>query len=571
MYPLVSSIIHQVPRKGTRFNKASTIRVYPFSSKKSKSKSKSRLRNKGRPLSKSFCPPISQQKDSSHKIPSTTDSLLTTAIGADPNFESRALSNSSIFQPTPVSATKSTLPSLDLSSHNQINNNRSWIGNSTNLSSPTQNILPTPPGSGESESFIIKPGGQNSMAAVLQPQSTMSNGLGSGSSLISRRTAGNNLPGPLELPVNALSAKFGAPISSSILPTVNNHHSQSNINALLTPPSNVSGENLSPISSGANSSSNLAAIGIPPYSTNGYYQSQPYSSASSSQGQTQTWNQSLHHYPRGRFSPSLASLMRNPSTGSPSESLPPPSYDLGALPPFPNNLTHPGPLSPPPQQQQQHQQQQQPQQQQQHHHHQQPPQHQHSGSLPYNMTSGAPPPPLHSPITAQDSYMQQKLPPTPSYYQSMTPQTSHFPQYSTGSPSIASPLSATTPTSRISPISQTMPGYNRPYPMQGIHSPGHMPPGYGSAGFHQQPIFNSGHAAQIQHTYGTQSCTTPLDRPFKCDQCPQSFNRNHDLKRHKRIHLAVKPFPCKYCDKSFSRKDALKVHSYHPTCRDYIG
>ena len=37
------------------------------------------------------------------------------------------------------------------------------------------------------------------------------------------------------------------------------------------------------------------------------------------------------------------------------------------------------------------------------------------------------------------------------------------------------------------------------------------------------------------------------------------FNRNHDLKRHKRIHLAVKPFPCNHCDKSFSRKDALKV------------
>jgi len=50
-------------------------------------------------------------------------------------------------------------------------------------------------------------------------------------------------------------------------------------------------------------------------------------------------------------------------------------------------------------------------------------------------------------------------------------------------------------------------------------------------------------------------------RPFKCDQCPRSFNRNHDLKRHKRIHLAVKPFPCGHCDKSFSRKDALKVRT----------
>ena len=51
------------------------------------------------------------------------------------------------------------------------------------------------------------------------------------------------------------------------------------------------------------------------------------------------------------------------------------------------------------------------------------------------------------------------------------------------------------------------------------------------------------------------------DRPFECDSCPQSYNRNHDLKRHKRIHLAVKPFPCKHCDKSFSRRDALKVSS----------
>ncbi|KAF2083226.1 hypothetical protein K490DRAFT_10963, partial [Saccharata proteae CBS 121410] len=75
--------------------------------------------------------------------------------------------------------------------------------------------------------------------------------------------------------------------------------------------------------------------------------------------------------------------------------------------------------------------------------------------------------------------------------------------------------------------------------------------------------FNSGHAANMQHLYGghhPQQAQPANDRPFKCDQCPQSFNRNHDLKRHKRIHLAVKPFPCGHCDKSFSRKDALKRH-----------
>ncbi|KAH7080228.1 putative C2H2 finger domain protein [Paraphoma chrysanthemicola] len=76
------------------------------------------------------------------------------------------------------------------------------------------------------------------------------------------------------------------------------------------------------------------------------------------------------------------------------------------------------------------------------------------------------------------------------------------------------------------------------------------------------PRFNSADATAIPHLPGLPPYHFPIanDRPFKCDQCPESFNRNHDLKRHKRIHLAVKPFPCNHCDKSFSRKDALKRH-----------
>lgn len=74
--------------------------------------------------------------------------------------------------------------------------------------------------------------------------------------------------------------------------------------------------------------------------------------------------------------------------------------------------------------------------------------------------------------------------------------------------------------------------------------------------------YHGGHGG-MQHMYSmpphSQQPAPPNDRPFKCDQCMQSFNRNHDLKRHKRIHLAVKPYPCGHCDKSFSRKDALKV------------
>ncbi|EST08736.1 Zinc finger, C2H2 [Kalmanozyma brasiliensis GHG001] len=54
--------------------------------------------------------------------------------------------------------------------------------------------------------------------------------------------------------------------------------------------------------------------------------------------------------------------------------------------------------------------------------------------------------------------------------------------------------------------------------------------------------------------------TLPPPKQFKCSACDAIFSRNHDLKRHARIHLAVKPFPCGYCDKAFSRKDALKRH-----------
>ncbi|KAL5114829.1 hypothetical protein ACEQ8H_007258 [Pleosporales sp. CAS-2024a] len=224
------------------------------------------------------------------------------------------------------------------------------------------------------------------------------------------------------------------------------------------------------------------------------------------------------------------------------------------------------------------------QQQQQHHHHHQQAHHMMSQHAPTPSSSSAS---QQSPALAQESF-RQPHPPTPTYnYQpSTTPQHSTFP-YSTGpSPTLSqqqSPISAGGSMSRMSPaVSQghmsSIPSnpQHSPYPYQrppSAYQPGpapvfsnvQNPNGQLSlVGVHPGMMqgFNSGHAAAMPHFIGHPPHQQPSanDRPFKCDQCPQSFNRNHDLKRHKRIHLAVKPFPCSHCDKSFSRKDALKRH-----------
>ena len=194
-----------------------------------------------------------------------------------------------------------------------------------------------------------------------------------------------------------------------------------------------------------------------------------------------------------------------------------------------------------------------------------------------------------SPVQHQEAF---RAPPTPTFYSGQsTPQTATFP-YSTGPPSQVTPLSVSgsmpgraqmSPATTGPMSSLPAPPVQSPHAYQGrfapygpvmsnMHNPGGQPIMVGGLGHHGMMAgFNSGHAASMQGMYGT---PTPqpsqvADRPFKCDECPQSFNRNHDLKRHKRIHLAVKPFPCAHCDKSFSRKDALKVSSLNPS-KSYV-
>jgi hypothetical protein len=184
-----------------------------------------------------------------------------------------------------------------------------------------------------------------------------------------------------------------------------------------------------------------------------------------------------------------------------------------------------------------------------------------------------------SPVHNQEAF---RPPPTPGYYsQQSTPQHSPFP-FTTGPSQPQMTLASTGPMmhrSHLSPAtsgpSQQLrsPALHSPHNVQGqqfrygpvmssIHNPNSQPILVGTMSHGLVHGFNSGHAAAMA-MYGNPNPQTPPqnDRPFKCDQCPQSFNRNHDLKRHKRIHLAVKPFPCGHCEKSFSRKDALKVNT----------
>lgn len=461
-----------------------------------------------------------------------------------------------------------TLPSLDPSAP------RYWSGvtSAPQGGVPPSTTLPTPP---TAETEVFKSEGQPreatfnvATAAVQHPgMGTALDALNAPSSLTARRQAASHLPN-FELPPPQLTPFAGnqgqkyPPLSTinAIQPTPANV----SVGNLLTPPSNAPGDSLSPNSSGVNSNNTPSHPGLPPY-TPSYWATgtTPYGFGSGST--PQGWSQSINPLfpPRGMFSPSLGSLMRNNSNSpNASEGLPPPPYDINQLPPFHTSLSMSAPSSMPTTAVQQ------------------------QAMANALMTAQNAVSASHSsPVNAAEAY-GQKPPPTPTMYggsqPSSTPQQGNFPNAYGPSPVQQSPLSASAPASRISPTGQSPVGQGPqhghfprpPYPsyslpaMQGpimtnLHSPGsqmslvgHMPTG-------MMPGFNSGHAASMQQMYGQhphhQQQQPPNDRPFKCDQCPQSFNRNHDLKRHKRIHLAVKPFPCAHCDKSFSRKDALKV------------
>ena len=482
---------------------------------------------------------------------------------------------------TPNSAVTRKLPTLAFlnTASGQL-----WPGATVSTGSylPPSHTLPTPPGS---ESDVFRPPSEGQDASSINAslsdlkQVEMASGMETApqaSSLTSRRPAASGLVHNLQLP-SVPAFQQGKSTEPIPINTSQSSGAALSVGNLLTPPSNIPGDSFSPLSAAVNGNGGAPAQMMPPFTpSGGTWQVASGSGISPfgyGSGNTPgAWSNNMSGgplYPRNHFSPSFGSnnnnsARNNAQSPTGAEGLPPPPpLSLDSLQqPMPQSISMAAP---------------------------QPSMQQQAAMVgvptPVSATTTQ-----ASPVNPSDAFVP-KNPPTPSYYQAPhSAPTSHQNQYAASYPSLTSPIqnspsSATMP-NRFSPTSQgpnyPVPTLQRPRPLQtpaGQYAlpamtgpmmsniqtahgtnvsvmsggPPGMMPSQGQYGF------NSGHSAQMQMSYGGHQQQAVQERPFKCDTCPQSFNRNHDLKRHKRIHLAVKPFPCKHCDKSFSRKDALKV------------
>ena len=111
------------------------------------------------------------------------------------------------------------------------------------------------------------------------------------------------------------------------------------------------------------------------------------------------------------------------------------------------------------------------------------------------------------------------------------------------------------------------PRQSYPPPSQAHQAPGAVPqytvPSQQYPAPHQQPSLHqtSPYYGRSDYQYQQPQYPASPSRPFSCDLCALSFNRQHDLKRHRETHSGEKPFLCNGgCGKTFTRKDALKRH-----------
>jgi Zinc finger, C2H2 type len=85
---------------------------------------------------------------------------------------------------------------------------------------------------------------------------------------------------------------------------------------------------------------------------------------------------------------------------------------------------------------------------------------------------------------------------------------------------------------------------------------------WGHPGTSVHPCSFPGCGKTFARLYSLRAHTTRVhaaERPFRCTRCPAAFARNHDLKRHERLH-DDRAWQCTGCAKSFSRRDALTRH-----------
>ncbi|KAJ6499115.1 hypothetical protein C8R45DRAFT_1071716 [Mycena sanguinolenta] len=140
--------------------------------------------------------------------------------------------------------------------------------------------------------------------------------------------------------------------------------------------------------------------------------------------------------------------------------------------------------------------------------------------------------------SGRPSYRQDSYPPYgqhPPHHQSHPQGYAQPYGHSPSSPTMSRPRSHSVYGSQQAPIMAPHPQYPQQVPL--------APP----AGYDEYP-------------------TSP-PRPFSCDMCALSFNRQHDLKRHRETHTGEKPYLCNGgCGKTFTRKDALKRHQLVKGC-----
>ena len=184
---------------------------------------------------------------------------------------------------------------------------------------------------------------------------------------------------------------------------------------------------------------------------------------------------------------------------------------------------------------------------------------------------------------SSSSYSAHSQNHSPSSYQPVMAQTSSLPPYQTSD----------TRTTYAHDRAQAMPIQQSPYPAVDrngvplqpgspgtpIQTPYTYTPPHAHPAVSPYPMAQSPHANALppaQHSphaqypapgpYPTQAMEASQypaspQRPFSCDMCALSFNRQHDLKRHRDTHTGEKPFVCNGgCGKTFTRKDALKRH-----------